>query len=263
MSSSALIELRAVERRYDTGLLALQGLDLQVARGEFVTLLGPSGCGKSSVLRLLAGLDLPSAGEVRREGQPARGAAREVGFVFQEPTLMPWADVQSNVELPLRLRGEGAEARAKAARRALAQVGLAEFAQAMPRELSGGMKMRAALARALVTRPSLLLLDEPFAALDEIGRFALNEALQALWWPDGAAEPAFTTVFVTHSLYEAVFLSQRVLVLGARPGRVVEEVRVPGPARRTAAFRQSPEFAQTCARLTEALARVAAEPALG
>ena len=173
-SPQALIELKAVDRRYETGLQALQDVNLRIAPGEFVSLLGPSGCGKSSLLRVLAGLDPISAGQVLRAGEPVRGPVRDTGFVFQEPTLMPWADVQSNVELPLRLQGVAAEPRAEAARAALARVGLLDFAQSMPRELSGGMKMRASIARALVTQPALLLLDEPFAALDEITRFGLN-----------------------------------------------------------------------------------------
>ena len=263
MNPSSLLELKAVDRRYETGLLALQGVNLELARGEFVSLLGPSGCGKSSVLRLLAGLDLPSAGQVLREGAAARGPVRDTSFVFQEPTLMPWADVMTNVELPLRLQGQAAEPRAEAARAALERVGLGEFCHAMPRELSGGMKMRASIARALVTHPSLLLLDEPFAALDEITRFALNQALLDLWLPEGARQPAFSAVFVTHSIYEAVFLSQRVLVMSARPGRILEEVRIDGPLRRDASFRQTEVYNATCARLTEALARAAEEPALG
>ncbi len=259
MKASDLIELKAVERRYETGLLALQGVNLRLARGEFVSLLGPSGCGKSSVLRLLAGLDQPSAGAVLREGAPAKGPVRDTSFVFQEPTLMPWADVLSNVELPLRLANMAAEPRAEAAQAALERVGLGGFARAMPRELSGGMKMRASIARALVTQPALLLLDEPFAALDEITRFALNQALRALWCPAGG-QPAFTGVFVTHSVYEAVFLSQRVLVMSARPGRIIEEVLIDGPLQRDASFRESPVFAAACARLSAALARAAEGP---
>jgi NitT/TauT family transport system ATP-binding protein len=264
VKSSHSIELNAVDRRYETGLLALQDVNLGIGSGEFVSLLGPSGCGKSSVLRLLAGLDRPTQGEVRRKGEVLSGPVGDTGFVFQEPTLMPWANVATNVELPLRLQGGMApEDRDKAARAALAAVGLAEFADAAPRELSGGMKMRAAIARALVTQPSLLLLDEPFAALDEINRFALNEALLQLWRPAKARAAAFTAVFVTHSVYEAVFLSQRVLVMSARPGRIVDEVVIDAPYPRTAAFRQAPAFTAACARLSDALAQASAEPVLG
>jgi NitT/TauT family transport system ATP-binding protein len=263
-TSTPLIELQAVDRRYETGLLALQGVNLRVRAGEFISLIGPSGCGKSTVLRLLAGLDRPSAGQVLGHGEAVKAPTGQAGFVFQEPTLMPWANVSTNVELPLRLRGGMApEARDAAARAALARVGLAEFADAAPKELSGGMKMRAAMARALVTKPSLLLLDEPFAALDEITRFALNESLLQLWRPEGAQAPAFTAVFVTHSLYEAVNLSQRVLVMSARPGRIVDEVVVDAPYPRTPAWRGSEAFGAACNRLSQALASASAETALG
>jgi NitT/TauT family transport system ATP-binding protein len=263
MNSTPLISLDAVDRRYANGLLALQGVSLQLAKGEFVSLLGPSGCGKSSVLRLLAGLDSPTLGAVLREGQPLTGPAPGTGFVFQEPTLMPWASVRQNVELPLKIAGVGPAERAAAARERLQGVGLAEFREAMPAELSGGMKMRASIARALVTEPELLLLDEPFAALDEITRFALNQALLDLWQPDLATAPAFTAVFVTHSVYEAVFLSQRVLVMSARPGRIAAEIEIDGPARRTSAFRRSATFARDCERLSAALAEASGEAAHG
>lgn len=257
-----MIELQAVDRRYDTGLLALRDVNLRIAPGEWVSVLGPSGCGKSSVLRLLAGLDRPSAGQLLRHGQPSSGPVQDAGFVFQDPTLMPWADVQSNVELPLRLRGHAAQPRAQQALAALAAVGLADFAQARPRELSGGMKMRAAIARALVTQPALLLMDEPFAALDEITRFALNQALLALWRPEGR-EPTFTAVFVTHSIQEAVFLSQRVLVMSARPGQVADELRIHAPYPRDMAYRASAGFHADCTRLNRLLAQVSAEASLG
>ncbi|MCR5866106.1 ABC transporter ATP-binding protein [Aquincola sp. J276] len=249
MKQAPFLALHQVSRRFANGVQALQQVDLQAARGEFVSLLGPSGCGKSTVLRLLAGLDAPSSGSVQRP-------ADDVGYVFQEPTLMPWATVADNVRLPLRLRRAPRAQADAAVRSALAAVGLDGFAQALPRELSGGMKMRASIARALVTRPSLLLLDEPFAALDEITRFKLNQDLLALWQRD-----AFTAVFVTHSVFEAVFLSQRIVVMGARPGRVVAEVMVDAPYPRLPAFRSSPAFIGWCAEVSQAMEQ-ASEAAL-
>jgi NitT/TauT family transport system ATP-binding protein len=240
----ALIELRHVDKRYANGTLAVQGLDLSVASGEFVALLGPSGCGKSTVLRMVAGLDTPSAGTLQRpEGHGT-------GYVFQEPTLMPWATVHDNVWLPLRIAGTSREQARASIEPLLESVGLSGFAQAHPAELSGGMKMRASIARALVTRPQLLLMDEPFAALDEITRQKLNDDLLG-WWQ----VQRFTALFVTHSVYEAVFLSQRVLVMSGRPGRLVAEVTIDEPHPRTPGFRTSVRYAQWCAQLTQALQR--------
>ncbi len=243
--SEAIVELAGVARRFDGGVQALAGVDLRVAPGEFVTLLGPSGCGKSTVLRLAAGLDTPSAGRI--DTPALRSDAADTAFVFQDATLMPWASVADNVWLPLRLAGLGrAQAEPRIAE-ALATVGLADFARAFPNQLSGGMKMRVSIARALVTRPRLLLMDEPFAALDEITRQKLNADLLAAW-----DAQRFAALFVTHSVYEAVFLSQRVLVMSARPGRIVAEVHVDAPLR-DAVFRRTPAFAETCARLSAAL----------
>ncbi|UUX94850.1 ABC transporter ATP-binding protein [Aquabacterium sp. J223] len=246
-----LIRLDGVGLRHANGLQALEGVDLALARGEFVSLLGPSGCGKSTLLRLLAGLARPTSGRLHRP--EAAGADDHTGVVFQEPTLMPWASVHDNVALPLKLQRWPRERIAVAVPTALAAVGLADFARALPRELSGGMKMRVSIARALVTRPTLLLLDEPFAALDEITRFRLNQDLLSLWRPDGAAEPAFTAVFVTHSVYEAVFLSRRVLVMAARPGRIVAALDIDEPHPRGPAFRRSERYARWCAEAGEAL----------
>jgi NitT/TauT family transport system ATP-binding protein len=244
-----LIDLRQVGKRFDGGLQALAGVSLAVHAGEFVTLLGPSGCGKSTVLRLAAGLDTPSAGTVSAPAlQPGQSA--DTAFVFQEPTLMPWASVFDNVWLPLRLQGESRARAAPAVQAVLARVGLADFAGARPAQLSGGMKMRASIARALVTRPRVLLMDEPFAALDDITRQALNADL--LQWWHAAGDMA--ALFVTHSVAEAVYLSQRVLVMAARPGRVVAEVVVDAPCPRPPGWRHSPAFAETCRRLGEALA---------
>jgi len=229
--------------------VALADVDLHIASGEFVSLLGPSGCGKSTVLRLLSGLDTPTSGTIAR-GLPGDAVP---GYVFQDAALMPWASVRRNVELPLLLRSERPAQRRQRVDAALRAVGLADSADAVPRELSGGMRMRASLARALVTAPRLWLLDEPFGALDEITRFALNQTLLSLCQPGGDATPA-TAVFVTHSVYEAVFLSQRVVVM-ARPGRVVGEVAVDLPYPRDASLRATPQFAALCARVSDTLQR--------
>jgi NitT/TauT family transport system ATP-binding protein len=235
--AAPLIAARAVSRRFPSGLVALADATLAVARGEFVSVIGPSGCGKSTLLRLLAGLDEPSAGRIER----ADVAAADVGFVFQDPTLLPWADAAANVALPLKLKRWPRERIDAAVTTALAAMGLDGFAGALPRELSGGMRMRVAIARALVTRPALLLLDEPFAALDEMTRFRLNQDLLARWH-----EARFTAVFVTHGIYEAVFLSQRVVVMSARPGRIVGEVTIDLPRPRDDATRASAHYAALC-----------------
>jgi NitT/TauT family transport system ATP-binding protein len=244
------VSLRGVTKVYDSGVAALGPLDLDVRQGEFVSLLGPSGCGKSTALRLIAGLNAPSSGTVgiaRRAGRVRAGHA--IGFVFQEPTLMPWTTVRENVRLPLKLaRAPTAEAKARADE-ALTQVGLAEFKGAFPRELSGGMKMRVSLARALVTDPDILLMDEPFAALDEITRFRLNNDLLALW-----RNLRKTVIFVTHSVFESVYLSQRVIVMTARPGRFGAEIRIDTTAPRGEEFRTSVEYAGYCRKVSHALA---------
>ena len=248
-----LLSLTHVRREFAGGRVALARVDLDVAAGEFVSLLGPSGCGKSTVLRLLSGLDTPTSGTIER-----RLPRDEVpGYVFQDAALMPWASVRRNVELPLRLHGERAASMREPVDAALRAVGLADSADAMPRELSGGMRMRASLARALVTSPRLWLLDEPFGALDEITRFALNQTLLSLCQPQDGGVPA-TAVFVTHSVYEAVFLSQRVVVM-ARPGRIAEEIAIDVPYPRDAAFRATPRFAALCARVSDALQRASAQ----
>jgi NitT/TauT family transport system ATP-binding protein len=243
------VRLRNVTKVYDSGVAALGPVDLEVKRGEFISLLGPSGCGKSTALRLIAGLASPTSGtvDVARGATDSRGT-HAIGFVFQEPTLMPWADVAGNVRLPLKLAGmQGAEADSRVMA-ALTQVGLAEFARSYPRELSGGMKMRVSLARALVTDPDILLMDEPFAALDEITRFRLNNDLLALW-----RDLRKTVIFVTHSVFESVYLSQRVLVMSARPGRIAAEFRIDAPERGEE-FRTSAEYAGFCRKVSAALA---------
>jgi NitT/TauT family transport system ATP-binding protein len=233
-----LVTLTGVRKEFSTGTVALEGLDLAVGRHEFVSLLGPSGCGKSTALRLIAGLGRPSRGRIAwAEPEGSRG----VGFVFQEPTLLPWATVFDNVRLPLRLAGRArAEARDEVMA-VLATVGLEAFAGAYPRELSGGMRMRVSIARAIVTRPRLLLMDEPFAALDEITRFRLNNDLLRLWQRE-----SWTVVFVTHSVYESVYLSQRIVVMAARPGRVVADIPVQASYPRDDAFRTSEAYNRDC-----------------
>lgn len=248
------IRLRGVTKTYENGTRALGPLDLDIGKGEFVSLLGASGCGKSTALRLIAGLTKPSSGSI---AVPARASRQSIGFVFQEPTLMPWTSVRENVRLPLKLAHMGdAESTVRVAD-ALTQVGLADFADAYPRELSGGMKMRVSLARALVTSPDILLLDEPFAALDEITRFRLNNDLLALWRMLGK-----TIVFVTHSVYESVYLSQRVVVMTSRPGHVHAECRIESAAPRDDQFRTSVAYAGHCRDVSQALMQASDTEAL-
>ena len=242
------IELQNVTKRYGRGTLALQDVSLTVGAREFVSLLGPAGCGKSTVLRLIAGLETPSGGRIRAPALAAASASADTAFVFQDPTLMPWASVFDNVWLPLRLAGRSKIEAMASVRRAVASVGLAEFESAFPAELSGGMRMRTSIARALVTQPRVLLMDEPFAALDEISRQRLNGDLLAWWQSAGLA-----VLFVTHSVFEAVFLSQRVLVMSARPGRLTAEVRIDEPTPRTPEFRTSLRYAQACREVSQAL----------
>jgi NitT/TauT family transport system ATP-binding protein len=251
LSDGPILELRGVVKRFGSGLEALAGIDLSVARGEFLSLLGPSGCGKSTLLRVIAGLTRPSAGSSRLAVDHAPG---RIGFVFQDPTLMPWSTVTNNVLLPFRIaRPGGAKARAKERDRALAAVsavGLAGFEDAYPHQLSGGMRMRVSIARALVTDPDLLLLDEPFAALDEITRMALNDDLLRLW-----ERHRPTILFVTHSVFESVYLSTRIAVMSARPGRVAADLKVELPQPRDRATRTSADYAAMCDAVSATLAQ--------
>jgi NitT/TauT family transport system ATP-binding protein len=249
-----LVALRGVDKTFANGTQALAGLDLEIRPGEFVALLGPSGCGKSTALRIIAGLSEPTDGVV--EWPAAAGEAPgkgRIGFVFQEPTLMPWASVFTNVLLPLDLQGAATADGAERAAAVLDRVGLTAFRGAYPRELSGGMRMRVSIARALVTEPQLLLMDEPFAALDEITRFTLNDDLLQTWQ---ALRP--TVVFVTHSVFESVYLANRIVVMAARPGRVFTELAIDAPYPRDRNFRTSSEYAAHCRRASEALARAMA-----
>jgi NitT/TauT family transport system ATP-binding protein len=247
------VEALSVEKTYPNGTHALQPVDLAVREGEFITLLGPSGCGKSTLLKMIAGLLAPSDGRIllwRKPVHEVESTGHRVSFVFQEPTLMPWARVQANVRLPLDLAGvERREADARVAE-SLAMVGLDKFATHLPRELSGGMQMRVSIARGLVTRPTLLLMDEPFGALDEITRNKLDSDLLELWQRN-----KLTVIFVTHSIYEAVYLSNRVVVMAARPGRIVDQVPIDEPYPRGPGFRVSTEFSRYAKQLQDSLLR--------
>jgi NitT/TauT family transport system ATP-binding protein len=245
------VELLSADKVFPNGTRALAPISLTVRQGEFLSLIGPSGCGKSTLLSLIANLAEPSDGRILwwrggfdKVGRPGR----RLSLVFQEPTLMPWARVDANVRLPLDLADEPKSLSRPKVEEALALVGLAEHARHYPRQLSGGMKMRVSIARALVTEPDMLLMDEPFGALDEFTRNRLDSDLAALW-----RERRFTTVFVTHSIYEAVFLSTRIVVMAAQPGRVFRQIEIDAPHPRGDAFRQSAEFAQHCRTLSVAL----------
>jgi NitT/TauT family transport system ATP-binding protein len=255
-SGVPVVAIAGARKTYASGVEALAPVDLAVHRGEFVSLLGPSGCGKTTLLHLIAGLLAPDAGTFRWWGgdfASTGGDGRRLAIVFQAPTLMPWARVEANVRLPLDL-GRVPRQRADGdVRAALDLVGLAQFARRFPRELSGGMQMRASIARALVTEPDLLLMDEPFGALDEFTRQRLDDELLALWRSRG-----LTVVFVTHSIVEAVFLSTRVVVMAARPGRVLDEVRIDAPHPRTDEFRLSADFAGYCRQLSRRVAEAGA-----
>ncbi len=243
------IEVLSAEKIYSNGTRALLPVNLTINQGEFVTLLGPSGCGKSTLLKMVAGLTEPSDGKLVLWRRDSREKTQvPLSFVFQEATLMPWSNVQNNVRLPLDLAGvPHAEANTRVSE-ALELVGLGKFASVLPRELSGGMQMRVSIARGLVTRPKLLLMDEPFGALDEITRNKLDSDLLRLW-----REQGLTVVFVTHSIHEAVFLSQRVIMMAARPGRVVEDIAITEPFPRSEDFRVSPAFSRYAKQLQDSL----------
>jgi len=256
-SPRALLRLAGISKVFANGTVALDNVDLTIRQGEFLTLLGPSGCGKSTLLKMVAGLGGPSTGMIDwpQSSYDALGEPeRLLGYVFQEPTLLPWCSVFDNVYLPLKLAGQRKEAVRERIMAVLAQVGLARFAQHYPRELSGGMKMRVSIARALVTNPKILLMDEPFAALDEITRTKLNNDLLKLF-----AKQNLTVIFVTHSVYESVYLSSRIVIMSARPGRVSSEIAIDMPYPRDEEFRTSTVYNDYCRRASEALHRAMAE----
>lgn len=247
------VEILSAEKTYPNGTQALLPVDLKIAEGEFITLLGPSGCGKSTLLKMVAGMLEPTDGRLlvwRKPVAELQDSPHKLSFVFQSATLMPWASVQTNVRLPLDLAGvPRKEADARVAE-ALELVGLDKFAGALPRALSGGMQMRVSIARGLVTQPDLLLMDEPFGALDEITRHRLDADLLDLW-----RKKKLTVIFVTHSIHEAVFLSSRVIMMAARPGRVVEQFIIDEPYPRTPDFMVSPQFSRYAKQLQDSLLR--------
>ena len=251
-TATPVLRMQGLEKVYPNGTKALAGLHLDVAPGEFVSLLGPSGCGKSTALRIAAGLSAQTAGRIVRPGEDeAEGAslrAGDIAFVFQDPNLMPWASVFDNVLLPFTLAGVDLREAQPRVAAILDTVGLGKFHGAYPRELSGGMKMRVSIARALVTRPRLLLMDEPFAALDEITRNKLSQDLLELW-----KETNSTVIFVTHSVFESVYLSSRIVVMAARPGRIIGEIEIDRPYPRNGDFRLSDDYSASCRKVSALL----------
>ena len=246
-----IVELKDVDKRYGDGPLILDKVSFTAERGDFITLIGPSGCGKSTILKLISGLNPISGGRIVVDGLSPSDAVERLAFVFQEPTLLPWRTVVQNVEVPLRLHGSDPSLRSEIVRKSLELVGLGDRRDYYPRQLSGGQKMRVSIARALSVSPRILLLDEPFGALDEMTRDHLNEELLAI-----RQQLAWTAFFVTHSVSEAVFLSNRIVVLSANPGRVHSEVRVDFPYPRTEETRESPEFQKRVAEVSKILRSV-------
>ncbi|NEO48647.1 MAG: ABC transporter ATP-binding protein [Moorea sp. SIO4A3] len=247
MNQKPAISLTDVNKIFDNGTVALKELNLNINNSEFISLVGPSGCGKSTLLRIIAGLSTMSSGNIEWSD---RAHQKEIAFVFQEAALMPWATVMGNVRLPLKLARVSKKVADNAIKEALQLVGLESFAQSYPRQLSGGMKMRVSIARALVTSPKVLLMDEPFGALDDITRTKLNLELLDLW-----SKKHWTVVFVTHNIYEAVYLSNRVVVMAARPGRVVADITIDEPSPRNEQFRTSLVYTKYCRKVAEELSK--------
>nr|WP_319382602.1 ABC transporter ATP-binding protein [uncultured Roseibium sp.] len=246
--TAPIVSLSGLAKTFANGTRALDGVDLEIRRGEFLSLLGPSGCGKSTLLRILAGLEEPSQGSVTWDGEVHSAGEHDLGFVFQEPTLLPWASVRDNIRFPLRVKKVSGGIAKERIDEVLELVGLDRFADSYPHQLSGGMKMRVSIARALVTNPKVLLMDEPFAALDEITRFKLNADLLRVWQ---ASE--LTVVFVTHSVFESVFLSERIAVMRGAPGRLSDEISIDPALVRDERFRTSSDYAALCRRVSDAL----------
>lgn len=247
-ANTSHVVFRVVSKRFGDGPRVLADVDLTVNPGEFVSLIGPSGCGKSTLLRLIAGLSAVSTGEILVDGKPPVRGQAGTAFIFQEPTLLPWLNVQSNIEVPLRLRGSPGAERRRLSNEMLQLVRLGDARRKYPRQLSGGMKMRVSVARALALSPRLLLMDEPFGALDEMTRQHLNEELLEL-----RQQQKWTALFVTHSVAEAVFLSSRVLIMAARPGRIVADIAVPFSFPRAPDMRERSEYHELIGRVSHEL----------
>ena len=243
-----VLDISNAAKTFGSGTEALKAINLEIRKSSFVALLGPSGCGKSTLLRMISGLVTPSTGTLTKHLDDDK-SSDQIGFVFQDPTLMPWANVSENVALPLRISGQDSTEIKERVENVLSWIDMTDFSQSYPRELSGGMRMRVSIARALVTEPSLLLLDEPFAALDEFTRSKLNEDLLAIW-----RAQEWTSIFVTHSIREAVFLAERVIVMSSRPGRIVADVEVPFGYPRSPDLQNNHAFADLCAAVSNYLA---------
>ncbi|MSQ57853.1 MAG: ABC transporter ATP-binding protein [Limnohabitans sp.] len=243
-----VISIHEVGHRFTESIIALKNISLSISQGEFVAFLGASGCGKSTLLRIIAGLDQPTSGFVKHHRDQESTESFPIGFVFQDPTLMPWTTVFENIRLPLRLAGVSIPDSQRLIQEQIALLGLQGFEQAYPRQLSGGMKMRVSIARSLITTPRVLLMDEPFAALDEITRMRLNDDLLAL-----CSKQLLTTLFVTHSVFESVSMAQKIVIMSTRPGRIVEVIDNPKQSNDPNQWRTSAEFAQRCAHVSNVL----------
>lgn len=249
--ATELVSMNRLGKVYPNGTIAVQGVDLSVREGEFLCFVGPSGCGKSTIFKMIAGLEKPSQGHLQIFGHSPHEARKlnEIAFVFQEHTLLPWSTVESNVMLPLELRKIPRKLQREEAARALELVGLSDYAKALPRELSGGMKMRVSIARALISRPKLLLMDEPFGALDEITRQVLQQELLNIW----RKEKGMAVLFITHNVFEAVYLSTKIVVMTSRPGKISDIVDISEPFPRDDEFRASPEFSKWVGHVSQVL----------
>ncbi|GAK42219.1 nitrate/sulfonate/bicarbonate ABC transporter ATP-binding protein [Paenibacillus sp. TCA20] len=249
--TTPLVEMEGISKIYQTGTIALQDVNLSIPEGEFVSFVGPSGCGKSTIFRMIAGLGDPTAGRMRLMGmEPAEARKQsDISFVFQDATLLPWCKVIDNVTLPMELRKIPKKERVEKAMHVLEMVGLQDYANALPRQLSGGMKMRVSIARALASDPKLLLMDEPFGALDEMTRQTLQDELLGIWQKD----KKMTVLFVTHNVFEAVYHSTSIVVMTARPGKIASTIPVPVPFPRDETFRTAPEFSKLVGQVSEVL----------